>query len=223
MFKFNVVHLAYAIMMFGMVMCYILGRNQNKDLRKAADTFTFTFVKLSNYISPHTCPMGLAVETLEDGTVRPLPLEQQPETIRSIIKRANADKSVKLFSELVDAEAIVAKKAGMNKVQKRQFKDPIRETLMMTHTFLVGCENLDTIDSAEKKQLFDSFIQEQVKHRYMLLRRISGAQSDEYRKLNKHYAAEMEAMERAELEAKRKGHRSAAKKEKAEENEKQRG
>ena len=202
MFKFNVVHLAYAIMMFGMIMCYVLGRNQNRDIRKAADEFVFAFVKLSNYVSPHTCPVGLSVETLEDGTVRPLPLEQQPEVIRNIIKRANADKSVKLFAELVDAEAVVAKKAGMNKVQKRQFKTPIHETLMMTHTFLVGCENLETVNTTERKQQFDSFIQEQVKHRYMLLRRISGAQAEEYRKLNKNYTAELEALEKADLEAK---------------------
>ena len=213
--KFNAVHLAYGIMMFGMIMCYTIGKNQNRDIRKAADEFAFTFVKLSNYISPHTSPVGLAVETLEDGSVRPLPLEEQPETIRNIIKRANNDKSVKLFAELVDAEAIVAKKAGLNKVQKRQFKTPIHEILMMTHTFLVGCENPDTIDTMEKKELFDSFIQEQVKHRSVLLRRISGGQSDEYRKLNKHYADEMEALEKAELEAKQKGRRSEEKKEQA--------
>ena len=213
--KFNAVHLAYGIMMFGMIMCYTIGKNQNRDIRKAADEFAFTFVKLSNYISPHTSPVGLAVETLEDGSVRPLPLEEQPETIRNIIKRANNDKSVKLFAELVDAEAIVAKKAGLNKVQKRQFKTPIHEILMMTHTFLVGCENPDTIDTMEKKELFDSFIQEQVKHRSVLLRRISGGQSDEYRKLNKHYADEMEALEKAELEAKQKGRRPEEKKEQA--------
>ena len=202
MLKFNVVHLAYGIMMFGMIMCYILGRNQNRDIRKAADDFVFAFAKLSNYVSPHTCPVGLEVEELEGGSVRPLPLEQQPEVIRSIVKRANAEKSVKLFAELVEAEAIVAKKAGMNKVQKRQFKTPIYETLMMTHTFLVGCENLDTVNTPERKRQFDSFIQEQVKHRYMLLSRISGAKSDEYQKLNKHYADELEAMELAEREAK---------------------
>ena len=202
--KLNVVHLAYAVMMFGMVMCYIAGKNQNRDIRKAADDFVFTFVRLSNYISPHTCPVGLETEMLEDGSVRALPPEQQPEPIRNIMKRANADKSVKLFAELVDAEAVVAKKAGLNKVQKRQFKTPIHETLMMTHTFLVGCENPATIDTMEKKVLFDSFIQEQVKHRYMLLRRISGSKSDEYRKLNKHYAEELEAMELAEREARQK-------------------
>ena len=73
----------------------------------------------------------------------------------------------------------------------------------MAHTFLVGCESLDTIDTLEKKQAFDSFLLEQPKHRMMLLKRISGAKGDEFRKLNRNYAAQMEQMEAEELAARR--------------------
>ena len=99
--KFNVVHLAYAVMIFGCVMTFILSKNKKKDTRKAADAFAFPFVKLSNYISPTTPAARLAVEELGDGKVRALPLEEQPEPIRFIIKRANTQKSVDLFAELL--------------------------------------------------------------------------------------------------------------------------
>jgi len=201
--KFNVVHLAYAVMVFGCVMTFIFSRNKKKETRAAADAFAFPFVKLSNYISPTAPAARLAVEELGDGKVRALPLEQQPEPIRFIIKRANTQKSVDLFAELVAAEEGVAKQTRRSRFEKAEFLLPINELLMMTHTFLVGCENLETVNTEERRQQFDSYLQDQVKHRMVLLKRIQGISSDEYRKYNKAYAAEMEKMEQEEMEAKR--------------------
>ena len=73
----------------------------------------------------------------------------------------------------------------------------------------MGCENLDTITTQEQREQFDSYLQDQVKHRMVLLKRIQGISGDEYAKLNKVYAAEMEKAEQEELEAKR--NRQAAK------------
>ena len=207
--EFNVVHLAYAVMIFGCVMTFILSKNKKKDVRKACDAFAFPFVKLSNYISPTAPGVRLAVEELGDGRVRALPLEEQPEPIRFIAKRANTQKSVDLFAELVAAEEMVAKAAGRSRFDKREFLLPVNELLMMTHTFLVGCENLATITTEEQRQQFDSYLQDQVKHRMVLLKRIQGFSGDEYRNLNKVYAAEMEKAEQEEQEAKR--NRQAAK------------
>ena len=201
--KFNVVHLAYAVMVFGCVMTFIFSRNKKKETRAAADAFAFPFVKLSNYIAPTAPAARLAVEELGDGKVRALPLEQQPEPIRFIIKRANTQKSVDLFAELVAAEEEVAKQTRRSRFEKSEFLLPINELLMMTHTFLVGCENLETINTEERRQQFDSYLQDQVKHRMVLLKRIQGISGDEYRKYNKAYAAEMEKMEQEEMEAKR--------------------
>ena len=217
--KFNVVHLAYAVMVFGCVMTFIFSRNKKKETRAAADAFAFPFVKLSNYIAPTAPAARLAVEELGDGKVRALPLEQQPEPIRFIIKRANTQKSVDLFAELVAAEEEVAKQTRRSRFEKSEFLLPINELLMMTHTFLVGCENLETINTEERRQQFDSYLQDQVKHRMVLLKRIQGISGDEYRKLNKVYAAEMEKMEQEELEAKR-NKRAAREAEKAEKAEK---
>ena len=217
--KFNVVHLAYAVMVFGVVMTFIFSRNKKKETRAAADAFAFPFAKLSNYISPTAPAARLAVEELGDGKVRALPLEQQPEPIRFIIKRANTQKSVDLFAELVAAEDEVAKQTRRSRFEKREFLLPINELLMMTHTFLVGCENLETVCTEERRQQFDSYLQDQVKHRMVLLKRIQGISGDEYRKLNKVYAAEMEKMEQEELEAKR-NKRAAKESEKTEKTEK---
>lgn len=213
--KLNVVHLAYAVMVFGCVMTFVLSRNKKKDVRKACDAFAFPFVKLSNYVSPTAPGVRLAVEELGDGRVRALPLEEQPETIRFIAKRANTQKSVDLFAELVAAEEMVAKAAGRSRFDKREFLLPINQLLMMTHTFLVGCENLATITTQEQREQFDSYLQEQVKHRMVLLKRIQGFSGDEYRKLNKVYAEEMEKVEREEQEARR-NKQAAKEQEKAE-------
>ena len=87
--------------------------------RSASDAFAFPFAKLSNYISPTAPAARLAVEELGDGKVRALPLEEQPETIRFIVKRANTQKSVDLFAELVAAEDEVAKQTRRSRFEKR--------------------------------------------------------------------------------------------------------
>lgn len=201
--SFNPIHLAYGVMIIGIIFCFVASRNLNKDMRKAVDEFALPFVRLSNYISPTPPAGGLLVEELGNGRVRALPVEEQPEGMRVIIKRANADKSVKLFEELVTAADEVGRQAGINRTKKTQFAQPIDGLLQMTHTFLAGCEDLSTIDTVEKKKQFDSYLLEQVDHRMTLLCRIRGITGDEYRKYNKVYAAEMEAREKAEEEARR--------------------
>ena len=199
------IRLAYGVMIVGMILCFVFSRNHEKDLRKAADEFAIAFVKLSNHISPFPPKEELLTETLPDGRIRALPAEQQPEAIQAILKRANSGKSVRLFKQLRDASDLVTERASINRTHKAQFKEPIESLLLLTHTFLVGCENLSTIDTPEKKQAFESFLQEQPQHRMVLLKRITGELSDEYRKLNKVYAEEMERMEAEEQESRRKG------------------
>ena len=201
--SFNPIHLAYGVMIVGVIFCYVMSRNQNKDMRKAVDSFALPFVRLSNYISPEPPPKGVAVEKLENGKVRVLPLQQQSGTIRAVMKRANEEESVKLFASMVEAADEVTRQAGINRTRKAQFAQPVEELLQLTHTFLVGCENPDTIDTEEKQRQFDSFLMDQVKHRMVLLRRIRGITAEEYRDLNRVYAKEMEAEEQKEQEERR--------------------
>lgn len=199
-----VIRLAYGIMIVGIMLCFVFSRNHQRDLRKAANAFAFAFVKLSNYISPKPPKAGLLTEELPGGKLRALPAGQQPEAIRNILERANSPKAVELFAQLDDAADTVSKRAGFNRTHKAQFQAPLDELLLLAHTFLVGCENLESIDTPEKKAAFDSFLMEQPQHRMVLIKRITGDASDEYRELNKRYAKEMERIEEEEWQAKRK-------------------
>lgn len=206
----NPIHLAYAVMVFAVIICYVLSKNQKKDLRGTANDFARAFVKLSNYISPNPPREELAVETGADDAVTALPLQEQPEAIGFIIKRANADKSVKLFQEMVESADALTKLAGINRTNKAQFSAPINELLAMTHTFLEGCEDLRRIQTAQQKAQFDRFLNDQLAHRMLLLRRISGDMAEEFRKLNQNYAAQMEALEQEELQKRRGGKQEEA-------------
>ncbi len=197
---FSGIHLAYGVMVIGIIFCFVISRNQKKEMRKAVDAFAFPFVRISNYISPTAPENHLAVEKQENGVIRVLPPEQQPGAIRAIMKRANEETPVKLFAEMADAADEVKRLAGINRTRKAQFADPVEEILLLTHTFLTGCEDVRRMDTTEKVEQFESFLQKQVKYRMILLRRISGGSAEEYRELNRVYAREMEMLEKKEGE-----------------------
>lgn len=197
---FSGIHLAYGVMVIGIIFCFVISRNQKKEMRKAVDAFAFPFVRISNYISPTAPENHLAVEKQENGVIRVLSPEQQPGAIRAIMKRANEETPVKLFAEMADAADEVKRLAGINRTRKAQFADPVEEILLLTHTFLTGCEDVRRMDTTEKVEQFESFLQKQVKYRMILLRRISGGSAEEYRELNRVYAREMEMLEKKEGE-----------------------
>lgn len=193
-----VIRLAYIIMIAGIVLCFVFSRNHQRDLRKAANEFAFAFVRLSNFISPKPPKSGLLFEDLPDGRVRVLPAQEQSKAIRAVLERANSPEAVQLFAQLDAAADLVCKRANLNRTQRSQFMEPIDRLLLLTHTFLVGCEDLGSIDTMEKKAAFDSFLMEQPAHRMVLIKRISGDKADEYRELNRRYAQEMEQIEAEE-------------------------
>ena len=201
MLQFNPVHLAFAVMIIGVIFTFILSKKEIKQLRLLADAFAIPFVKLSNYIAPQKPANSLLTEKTESGgiSIRPLPAEEQSKEMREIIKRAGNTKAVKLFREMVEAEDALKTAAGKNRRKCYQFADPVARILYMTHTFLTGCENLASIDTESKLEEFNSFLYEQVPHRMTLLRLISGSLADEYRELNSVYAAEMEQIEREQM------------------------
>jgi len=199
MLQFNPVHLAFAAMIIGVIFTFVLSKKEVKQLRSLADAFAIPFVKLSNYIAPQKPASSLLIEKTESGDIKPLSTEEQSKEMREIIKRAGNNKAVKLFREMVEAEDALKKAAGKNRRKCYQFADPIAHILYMTHTFLTGCENLTSINTAGKLEEFNDFLNEQVQHRMTLLRLISGSLADEYRTLNTVYAAEMEQIEREQM------------------------
>jgi hypothetical protein len=108
-----------------------------------------------------------------------------------------------MFSELTDAYEELEKEVGHHRTYRSQFCDPLYSLLELTHTFLEGCEDLSRINTREKLKAFESYLFEQPKHRMVLIKRIPGSMADEYRDLNQAYQTEMEEIERAEQEAKR--------------------
>ncbi len=198
-----IIRLAYGVMIVGAILCFIFSKNHQQDLRRAANDFALAFVKLSNFISPKPPKEGLRVRSLPDGGVQPLPLAEQPEALRRIVQRANEQDSVDLFAQADAAADKVSRRASANRTQRAQFQQPIDQLLLLAQTFLRGCEDLSTIDTEEKRAAFDSFLLEQPQHRMVLLKRITGDLADEYRSLNKKYAAEMEKIEADEAKARR--------------------
>lgn len=196
--NFNPIHLAYTVMIIGMMFCFVLSKQKKKDIRRECDEFAFSFVKLSNFISPNAEKVSLAIETLEGGNIKVLDIDRQPPKIKDIISRANKDKSVELFADMVEAYDKIVKSVGINRTRKQQFSEPIKRILYMTHTFLNGCEDLTNIDTLEKKNDFDCFIEDQVTHRFVLLKRISGEKADEYLNLNRKYINEIKEIEQEE-------------------------
>ncbi|MEY8337794.1 hypothetical protein AALB16_07135 [Lachnospiraceae bacterium 62-35] len=192
---FNPIQLAYGCMIIGIIFCFVLAKQQKKDIRKECDGFALSFVKLSNFISPVPPREELAVEEMESGMIKALEEEQQPDEIRQMIRRANDEESVSLFAQMAETADKITKAAGINRTRKEQFADPINQILLITHTFLTGCENLSLIDTQEKKKAFDSFLKDQVEHRMTLLSRISGSLAEEYRSLNRNYEKEMKKIE----------------------------
>lgn len=199
MLQFNPIHLAFAVMIIGVVFTFVLSKQEIKRLRTLTDAFAIPFVKLSNYIAPQKPVSVLVIEKPESGAIKPLPTEEQSKEMQGIFKRAGNNKAVKLFREMVEAEDALKKAAGKNRRKCYQFADPVARILYITHTFLTGCENLTVIDTESKLEEFNSFLNNQVQHRMTLLRLINGSLADEYRELNKVYAAEMEQIEQAQM------------------------
>ena len=199
MLQFNPIHFAFAVMIIGIVFTFVLSKKEIKRLRTLADAFAIPFVKLSNYVMPQKAVSVLLIEKTETGNIKPLPIEEQSKEMQDIIKRAGNNKAVKLFQEMVEAEDTLKKAAGKNRRKCYQFADPVARILYMTHTFLTGCENLAVINTENKLEEFNGFLHEQVQHRMTLLRLINGSLADEYRQLNKVYAAEMEQIEQEQI------------------------
>lgn len=203
----NPVHLAYGVMVVGIVFTFIFSRRKKGDLRTVSAGFVIPFVQLSNYICPRVPKSHLQVKKLENGKIMALPKEQQPGEIRAMLQRANEDTSVKLFAKLAEGAAKVQDKAGIDRKEKAHFAEPIEEMLQLTHNFVLCCEDLTRLDSKEKLEQFESYIYEQPKHRYMLMKRLPGTMNDKYSQLNTEYGDEMEELEKAEFEAMKNGKR----------------
>ena len=188
-------------MIAAIVLCFYFSRKQQHGLREAVDRFAFAYVKISNHVSARPPAAELAVERGEGDAVRPLPLREQPEAIRTVIGRAGGGKVVKLYDEMMDAMLEIENRCGRHRRMNSQFREPIAALFLKARTFLTASEHLENIRTAADKQAFDSFLRDQGDDRMVLLRRITGGAGEQFSSLSKHY--DLAAREAAEREKKR--------------------
>ncbi|MEM1484135.1 hypothetical protein V6615_04540 [Oscillospiraceae bacterium PP1C4] len=187
------IRMSYGVMIVAVMMCYLLAKKQQRNLRLAVNQFAFAFVKISNYVSPFPPKENLRVEQGTGESVKAMQWEQQPETLRVIMKRAGNDCVVQLYEELCTALEEVSHFCGKNKKLVGQFLVPIQELFDISRIFLLGCENLDNIRTTAEEKAFNQFLKDQLHHRKELLKRISGDASGDYADLNRRYVLTEEA------------------------------
>jgi len=195
------IRIGYIVMIAAIVLCFYFSRKQQHGLREAVDRFAFAYVKISNHVSARPPAAELAVERGEGDAVRPLPLREQPEAIRTVIERASGGKVVKLYDEMMDAMLEIENRCGRHRRMNSQFREPIAALFHKARTFLTASEHLENIRTAADKQAFDSFLRDQGDARMVLLRRITGGAGEQFSALSKHY--DLAAREAAEREKKR--------------------
>ncbi|GKH48883.1 hypothetical protein [Anaerotruncus massiliensis (ex Togo et al. 2019)] len=195
------IRIGYIVMIAAIVLCFYFSRKQQHGLREAVDRFAFAYVKISNHVSARPPAAELAVERGEGDAVRPLPLREQPEAIRTVIERASGGKVVKLYDEMMDAMLEIENRCGRHRRMNSQFREPIAALFHKARTFLTASEHLENIRTAADKQAFDSFLRDQGDDRMVLLRRITGGAGEQFSALSKHY--DLAAREAAEREKKR--------------------
>lgn len=181
------IQLGYVLMLVAIFFCFMLSKGQMKEMRFRVDKFAMAYLKLSNYASPEPPRKKLSVEYLSDKAVQALPLEQQPEEIRFILRRGGTEMAENLYKEIEEyADSIVAHSRRSRGLQI-QFARPITDLCFAAYVFVKGSKDLSTIDTTEKEAAFNSFLNNQLKHRLALLKRISKEASEEFYSLNKNY------------------------------------
>lgn len=192
------IRVGYAVMIVAIILCFYFSKKQQRGLRGAVDKFAFAYVKISNHVSPRPPAGGLAVKRGEGDSVRALPLEEQPETIRSAIERAGGGKVVKLYEEMMDAMLEIESRCGKHRRMNSQFREPVTALFHKARTFLTASEHPENIRTEADKKAFDSFLKDQGEDRMVLLRRITGGAGEQFAALSKHY--DLAAREAAEKE-----------------------
>jgi len=196
------IRIGYAVIAAATVLCIVFSRRGEKELRFIVDRFAAAFLRLSNYASPEIPRRRLAVRR-SGGRVEPLPVRQQPEELRFILERGAAKQSEELFCELEAATAEIKWRCRRNRRLREQFCEPLETLCYIAYVFRKGALDLSSIDDTNKETAFNSFLEDQLKHRMALLRRISREFNGEFLSLNKRY--DLERAERAQAQKERYG------------------
>ncbi len=194
------IRIGYAVMAGAIIVVFILSKRGEKELRFKVDRFAAAFLGLSNYVSPAPPRRKLAVRR-SGSKVEPLPLQQQPEELRFILGRGRTGQTEELCREMESAAVDIKWHSRRNRRLREQFSEPVEKLYYLAHTFQSASLELNAIDDTNKENAFNSFLEDQLQHRMLLLRRISREFNAEFLGLNRKY--DLESAERAEKEAKK--------------------
>ncbi len=181
-----IIRIGYGVMAAAIIICFVLSRRSLKELRFKVDIFAEAFLKFSNYVSPEPPRRKLAVRR-GGGAVSPLPLEQQPEEIRFILSRGRSEQAERDYLKMEEAAGAVKRHCRRNRKLNIQFAQPVEKLCFLAYTFHSGALNLSSIDDENKENAFRSFLEDQLEHRMVLLKRISREFNDKFLALNKRY------------------------------------
>ncbi|HIV17551.1 MAG TPA: hypothetical protein IAB17_06130 [Candidatus Alectryocaccobium stercorigallinarum] len=195
----NPIAVAYVVMVVGILFFFIYNKKKTREIRLLCNGFAGEFAKLSNNIIGGKRGIELRYHSTGGGG-RVKADERQSEKLTSMMKRALEPVCVEGYAKLLDYAEQIDHRTYRSKTHRQQFNKPVDDIYNMTYVFLNGCQDISTVDTKEKAEQFNSFINDQVKHRMTLLRLISGDYGDEYRKLNTWYYDEMVAEEHAQME-----------------------
>lgn len=197
--NFNPIAVAYCVMVAGIVFFFIYNKKKTREIRLICNGFAEEFAKLSNNIIGGKRDVTLRYQPVgNSGSVKPD--EKQSEKLNGMMKRALEPVCVEGYARLLDYAEKIDHRTFRSKTHRQQFYKPTDDIYNITYTFLNGCQDISTIDTQEKAEQFNSFLNDQVKHRMALLRLISGDFADKYRNLNAYYADKMVAIEREQAE-----------------------
>ncbi|MPM01117.1 hypothetical protein SDC9_47355 [bioreactor metagenome] len=191
------IRIGYGVMAAAIIICFVFSRRNVKELRFKVDAFAEAFLKFSNYISPDPPRRKLAVRR-SGGGVAPLPLEQQPEEIRCILSRGRSEQAEKEYLKMEEAASAVKRHCRRNRRLNIQFTQPVEKLFFLAYTFHSGALDLNSIDDENKENAFRSFLEDQLEHRMVLLKRISREFNDKFLALNKRY--DLKGAEKVESE-----------------------
>lgn len=181
------IQLGYVVMLVAIFFCFMLSKRQLKEMRFRVDRFAMAYLKLSNYVSPEPPRKKLAMDYSDDSGFQPLPAEQQPEEIRFILRRGGTEMAEDLYRELEETADDIVAHSRRSRGLQIQFAKPIADLCFAASVFVKGSRDLNTVNSTDKEAAFNSFLNNQLKQRLALLKRISKEAGEEFYSLNKNY------------------------------------
>lgn len=152
--------LAYGMMLILIVVAFVVINQAHQKIRRICDPFGIAFAEAANHaLSGLRCKP--ATETLEDGTVRMLPFEQQSPEMQEVLRRG-CDAYVRERHETMQtALRQVLEVTRSNSRQNKFYFGVLNEIYRVNLLFYNGCRDLSTLADEDDRKEFGLYIDNQ--------------------------------------------------------------